>query len=346
LTSTHSLSWVESLAWSSDGEYIGAAAGADVVVGRVLCQGACSDGDPTSTFYVEPSVRRCTLGGAAAYDIAFASSTAGIELAVGAYGGISIVTVVADKDSVGSAESRTLKIGAAAVLCLDVSPDGQRMAVGCLDQRVRIFYAAAGNGNDRLTTSGEWAGFDGPVKHVAWSLHHGGEWLAAAGGSALFVAHRDLPKGEPPTLCVMPSGFVRDGSGGTGCPRPAAFAAIAWCPPSPSPSPSSMAPRLLAAMDRRTGDVHLFDVSCADYAVPRRALALRTFSWAQTGIPSPVGGVLSLACAAEEDGDEEKGLLPSVILTCVGADRVYGVRVRLVDGHNPRAHSSSLGCSR
>ena len=238
-----------------------------------------------------------------------------------------------------SSQSTTIKIGAAAVLCLDVSQDGQRMAVGCLDQRVRIFSADAvsATGEDdgdameesgRFTASGEWAGFDGPVKHVAWSLHGGGEWLAATGGSSLFVAHRDLPKGEPPTLCVTPSGFVRDGSGGTGCPRPAAFAAIAWCPSSSSSLSSSFTSRLLATMDRLTGDVHLFDVACADYAVPRRALPLLTFSWAQTGIPSAVGGVISLTLAVEErvEGESEAEEVKDALtytLTCTGADRVY-----------------------
>ena len=183
-------------------------------------------------------------------------------------------------------------------------------------------------------TSGEWAGFDGPVKHVAWSLHNGGEWLAATGGSSLFVAHRDLPKGEPPTLCITPSGFVRDGSGGTGCPRPAAYAAIAWC--TSSQLSPALASRLLATMDRHTGDVHLFDVGCADCAVPRRSLPLLTFSWAETCIASSVGGVISLVLAAEEREQEESGTeeptaLPAYNLTCAGADRVYGVLVRIAE---------------
>ena len=82
------MSWVESLAWSSDGKYIGAVAGANVAVWKVVSR---SDNDVR--LEKVPSATTRIPGGATGYDLTFLSSTDGVKVAVGAYGGVTLLRV-------------------------------------------------------------------------------------------------------------------------------------------------------------------------------------------------------------------------------------------------------------
>jgi len=257
--------WVEQVAWDAAGTQLGAAAGRDTVLVDAASGELRGRGQASGAVY---ALRFSALG-----------------LAVGSYGGVSWV---AQEDK---PPAPRLEIGAAAVLSLAVSPDGQRLAAGCLDQRVRVFALGAEG-----LPPGDWSGFDGPVRHVAWSAE--GKWLAACGGSGLLVVQQDLPKGEAPTVCLPPTQSED-------C-RTRGFAAIAW---SPGTGPRE---RILAGVSALTGECALYDVTLADQAVPRRALPIATVSCPGTG---PMAR-LQLCFIAEGGGIEgcAAGAEPIVVL--------------------------------
>jgi hypothetical protein len=177
---------------------------------------------------------------------------------------------------VGPAQTSRLVVGAAAVLCVAVSPDGSRLAAGCLDGRVRVFRVADGGpDHDFGATGRDWSGLPGPVHEASWSS--GGRWLAAAGGATLLVVPSCLARGEAPTLCERPPNTaaklrnLRNSPASAGCSseggtRTAArcWASLAW---SRSREP------MLAAFDVVSARVLVYDVAHTDGRVPCRAFA-------------------------------------------------------------------------
>jgi hypothetical protein len=235
-------------------------------------------------------------------------STVGPEcFAVGGYGGVGWLAAANPSDRGGSrsvAQEAQLLIGATATLTIAASPCGSAMAVGCLDKRLRLFDLISSDSGGVPTTSSsstdaaaaetknatslkqprDWVGFDGPVGMVKWSARGG--WLAAIGGTTLLVVPKDLPRGEPPIRCLLPSLM-----GSTACvecpPVPTestTFGVISWCP---LLNVDGRRECLLAAMETPSGRAHVYNVSpgCAEDAVPRRVAPLVSVA--------PPGGTVS-----------------------------------------------------
>ena len=296
--------WVEHVQWSEDGRHVGAAAGRDVVLVAAVDPPARDDekegtrggkggpsgrgsGGRSSSAFLE--VGRMRAKGGTVYDVSFAPLVGSLQrkgglaaapshvpappdgrvdpqLAIGTYGGVTWLGNGGDQ----STTRQPMKIGATAVLAVAVSPDGSKLAVACLDKRVRVFGLGGGNSGDgggseedEGKKAHDWVGFDGAVKTLAWS--HSGQFLAAAGGSALLVVPRDLASGEPATLCVPPRPPHALSSSSR---RQPAFAALAWCDRAGSLPHRE---RFLAAIEGHSGRTCVFDVTNADRMTPRRA---------------------------------------------------------------------------
>ena len=274
--------WVEQLAWSSDGSQVAAAAGRDAVV--------------LTADTAQVKGRAQTSGAVYALDFAGWSPTSPMSLAIAAYGTVRWC----------EPDLPPLEIGAAAVLCMSVAPDSSRLAVGCMDQRVRVF-ALDGSGS-----AVDWGGFSGPVKMVAWSSV--GNWLAAAGGSSLLTAKQGIEAGAAPTLCALPNDCNSCNTGG--------FGAIAW---------STVSERLLATVAIETRLVHLYDVGAADGSVPRQAAPLATFSLPGNSSSSLLELVFTreICQSADSTGGVEKERL---VLLCGNSISVVQLdRVELID---------------
>jgi len=186
--------WVEKVAWSYDGEFVGAAAGRCSIIaaantGEVVASSVAEQGTITAIAFMPNQVA---------------------TLAIGTYGGVRWL--------VGNDEPLPppLDRGAAAVLSVGISPDATRIAVGFLDKKLRVCV----NGVDPA----DWVGFNAPVSRVAWSAS--GKWLASLGGSTILVVPSDLAPGfESPILFRTIGTTVADGCGGT-CSR---FTSLVWC---------------------------------------------------------------------------------------------------------------------
>ena len=261
--------WVEKLAWTSDGKYLAASAGRSAVVVSINRRAASGEVEVNvvNSMVMEPGGCSDKMVSGTISGTAF--MVRGVEntqdsaikcFAFSAYGGIVILR--ANPESCGGdAEARTLPIGATATLSLAASPDGKTLAVGCLDNRMRIF--------DPSSEPIDWVGFDGPVKVVAWSAS--GSWLAATGGTALLVVKRKSQPGEPPIRCLLPN----ESSNTT-------FSDLTWCAAHHEP--------LLAAIEAPSGVTHLFSMLPVhlDSGVPLHAAPILSITAPGSGIPSPL----------------------------------------------------------
>ncbi len=227
--------WVDHLVWSADGCLVGAAAGRNAVLAS--SKGVLMSLESTSG----------TITG-----LAFLKN----DLAVASYGEVCWLT---SNERVPG----PLKRKGAAVECMDISPNGDRVAVGYLDKTLRIFYMGEETGSTqtssissplepKLATKGsamDWVGFNASVKAVRFN--DTGQWLAAMGGSAILVICDTLnARSVPPTVCRTPGLTKADGEDGT-CHR---FERIEW-------SNNHDKIVLLAALDAQTRDIHLFRFS-------------------------------------------------------------------------------------
>jgi len=245
--------WVDHLAWSADGSHAAAAAGRVAVLAETGVGGVVSTTESPSG----------TVTG-----LAFLG---GRELAVASYGEVRWVLPVAV-----SPRGATLRRAGAAVECLGVAPNGESVAVGYLDKTLRVFAMGASasdsggggnttrdingnvdgdstrathsnnnNNNNTRTPYVDWVGFGAAVRSVRFSS---GSWLAAMGGNSVLVIPDGLDsRSEPPIVCRTPGRTEADGCDGS-CHR---FAGIRW-------SSSSSSPPVLAALDAKTGEVHVF----------------------------------------------------------------------------------------
>ena len=208
--------------------------------------------------------------------------------------------------------SGPLERGASAVLCVSVSPDGSKVAIGCLDKTVRVFHLVG----PKSGTAVDWTGFDGAVSAVRFSAN--GRWLGAVGGTALLVVPAGLRLGfEAPILCRTRGVPVADGGAATTCGR---FSDLAWSPlPGQAQrvhvmgradsccgaklsSSNATWEHLLAAVEPRRGRAHLFDVNQTDDAVPRCALPILTVEPPGSG-PNTSIAFMRGECGAEA-GDQ------------------------------------------
>mmetsp|Transcript_20317 Transcript_20317/g.42364 ORF Transcript_20317/g.42364 Transcript_20317/m.42364 type:complete len:689 (+) Transcript_20317:63-2129(+) len=215
---------VEHVAWGAGGDVLAAAAGKAVL--KVVLSGLSEE-------------RRVFAN--TVYSVCF--DTTGEELAVGRYGGVDW----------WDQEKAPLKIGAAAVLSIAISPNDAHIAVGCLDKRVRIF-SRVGAGN--LVAARDWVGFDGPVSQVKWS--RSGKYLAMLGGGGdggLLVVPGQFSKGQGGVLCSAPP-QDSDSAGRK-------FEEITWVQ-------DVQREELLVAVGGGGSRAYVFDVDKHDEAVPRR----------------------------------------------------------------------------
>jgi hypothetical protein len=290
--------WVEVLTWSADGTQLAASAGSHLLIASIGDERHATEASADAA----PRAVRREAGCSFIYALTFVPTTPRCspwpmidQVACAAYGGVTLVPCTpstgapnsqsnSEAGRVAGSTTQQLPIGAAAVLSLAVSPDGEQLAAGCLDMRLRLFSLGAvsvdkhsaqvprspsdgsGDGGGAL----DWVGFDGPVRRLAWSSK--GHWLAALGGSALLVITPSMHRtGVPPTMCIA------DAAGHARCtvrdaPPPiesSRFCAMAWCP-------NTRYEALLAALEVRTGCTQLFDVRVSDYAVPRRCAPIAT----------------------------------------------------------------------
>ena len=268
--------WVERLAWSGDGESLGAAAGRSVAMVHAM------DGSSLATHEsASGSVTSIAFGGGGR-----------LPLAVGGYGALRWIAPESHD------APPPLSRGASAVLCVAVSPDGRCAAMGCLDKTMRMYRLDSpaattitdnGEGGDKSSSSSpsnadDWVGgFDAGVTHIAWS--HDGEWLAAAGGTALVVVPRGLAAGEAPILCRTPGTPAPDCGRGT-CGR---FDAIAWQPP--STSRRARFSSILVGLEASARKVHVFDVERTDLCFPRKCAPLATLTLPVSDAESPAPAV-------------------------------------------------------
>jgi len=221
-----------------------------------------------------------------------------------------------------------LKIGACAVLCVAVSPDNSRMAVGCLDQRCRVYsFSNTADSTELLAVNqvGDWGGFDGPVRNVLWSENS--EWLSCTGGSVLMCVQMKeyLKQRDVPILCALP--FTKSDEArsekyvGSGCPQKALFSAMAWC------CTEQKKRMLLAAMTwNLRGECICYDVvNGVEESVPRRALPLMRVVHHQHAADGDVGfDVGGLGLLEVEFVRENEELL--LVWTCFDCVHVHLVK--------------------
>ena len=232
--------WVDHVAWSKDGKLLAAAAGRSAVL--VL---AHNEDEKFAQILSSLESRKGTITG-----ISFGGNNA---LAVASYG--EVQWLAKEDDALPS----TLKRGAAAIQCIDISPDGEKVAVGFLDKTLRVYT----NNNDAT----DWVGFNAPLKSVSFS--RGGSWLAAMGGSTILVLPKILDlKSEPSIICRTRGQTAGDGCDGT-CYR---FATMKWSPSEVEDAEEN----IIVALDAQVGMVHVFDVRKTNQAWPRRAQLIMT----------------------------------------------------------------------
>ena len=235
--------WVEKICWSKNGMFVGGAAGQRAVLAKKI-----------------------GWGGHVAEIVTEGNSVSAIEMcgdgimAVGSYGTVQWA---------GAEGKPDLKRGAAAVLALSVSGDGE-VAVGFLDKTLRVY--GLGRSKDK-----DWCGFDSGVNLVEYS--EGGEYLAAAGGAALLIVPRGLEPGEPPIICRTPGMAEQDGIGNLG-----RFTALSW------------GGSVVVAFEGRAGRVHIFDPLVVSDGFPRRAVNICSVEVSGVGL----GQVF--CCADSGDG--------------------------------------------
>lgn len=161
-SSSSTLTWVEKLCWSSDGQWLGAGAGRTVVIASIQQEEESVD---TARGCLRAEVVR-TLKNSKQFgtvsDVAFGSFTLTNEPNVGAaespvktlqktdscgefaFGGYGGVKWLGHQDQEKySSSPPVLEIGATATLAVATSPDSRFVAVGCLDKRMRIFERTA-----------------------------------------------------------------------------------------------------------------------------------------------------------------------------------------------------------
>ena len=272
--------WVDHLAWSDDGSMIGASAGRNTVLASAS---TCKIDEMSETeieigriiSYLENSAGTVT-------GLAFRNHIGGhpVSLAVASYGAVCWLTVPSpskQKLNIDDNGQETLKREGAAVECIDISPDGERVAVGFLDKTLRVFtmdidhrsiptaatittatptmpsFASRPSKDDRIV---DWVGFNAAVKSVQFNPK--GKWLAAMGGNAILVIKNSLsPRTEAPIVCRTPGKTEADGGDGT-CHK---FEGIKWS----NEKNNNTAALLLAALDAKTGSVHVFLFSNDDH---------------------------------------------------------------------------------
>ena len=293
--------WIESICLNANHTLLGATCGDNILLKNIEPEMEKED-DAN-----ENCVRCQTFNNAAAYAVDFLKNNV---LAVGGYGGVTLVDT-------NELEKVVLPIGAAAVLCVSVSNDGKRMAVGCLDQRVRVYCFdnacnkdctedVKNNGKGATSSStcnewkptdtGDWGGFNGIVQNVKWSMDSA--WLAAIGGTSLMVVYKDS---HAPILCKLPG---VSGSGGNnaaveaGCPQPAAFSGLTWCGLKVEMGLGKG--QLLATIDNRNGSCLMYNVMVVDESVPRRCVPVLNVMSCGVGL---VLGLLTIDFVVGDDGD-------------------------------------------
>ena len=281
--------WVDHLAWSGDGSLIGASAGRNTV----LASASTSKDDEMSENENGKILSTLENTAGTVTGLAFRNRVGGhpIALAVASYGAVCWLTVPSpskQKMNIDDDGPGTLRREGAAVECIDISPDGERVAVGFLDKTLRVF--TIGTKSRSISTSAttampsfalrpskddsvvDWVGFNGAVKLVRFSPK--GKWLAAMGGNAVLVIKNTLsPRTEAPIVCRTPGKTEADGGDGT-CHK---FEGINWS----NEENNNTEEVLLAALNAKTGSVHVFRFSNNDHhqdAWPIRALPVLTVS--------------------------------------------------------------------
>lgn len=218
--------WVDHLVWSADGSMVGASAGRNTVLASNGRQLACLES------------KAGTVTG-----LAFSKHA----LAVASYGEVQWLTPHDEERA-----PETLKRQGAAIECMDVSPNGEKVAVGYLDKTLRVFHMGARKTDSAPFTrkqstkssATDWVGFNASVKSVRFN--HTGEWLAAMGGSTILVICDTLnARAVPPIVCRTPGQTTADGGDGT-CQR---FEGIEWS-----------GKQALAAL-AKTRDIYIFQFS-------------------------------------------------------------------------------------
>jgi hypothetical protein len=271
---TSSRMWVEKLAWGPDGQHIGASAGRSTVI---------FDTD-TGTIQAK-CVSKGTVAG-----IRFWPSKKGV-LAVGEYGRVDWLAVPGTDVGV-----QALERGAAAVLAMDISPDGMQVGVGFLDKTLRVF-SVCDNGGD--TDALDWVGFSAPVTVVAFSVQGG--YLAATSGAAVLVLRTGLRAGyDAPIVCRTRGEMGADGCTGS-CGN---FTDTEWCS-------ATKHEHLLCALERQAGKAHLFDMKQTTDAVPRRARPIVTIC------PPGQGPATSLSFVTHSKPAEEQEPARDVLMVLI-----------------------------
>ena len=242
--------WVDYLVWSGDGTLVGAAAGKNAVLARAA---ATSNSKHTGNIVVASLESTSGTVTGLAFCKRAGQSPA---LAVASCGEVHWLA----KQEEDELSLKTLKREGAAIECIDVSPDGKRVAVGFLDKTLRVFTVGTETENkdsiDDTTVSKEnnnvvdWVGFSAAVKVVRF--HRTGRWLAALGGNTILVIRDTLnPRSEPPIVCRTPGQTQADGNDGS-CHK---LEGIEWS------GGDSNSKALLAALDATTKSIHLFSFS-------------------------------------------------------------------------------------
>jgi WD40 repeat protein len=292
--------WVDHLAWSGDGSLIGASAGRNTVLASASKDVEMSENESGRILSTLENTAGTVTG------LAFRDRVGHpVALAVASYGAICWLTVPSpskQKKNMDVGGPETLKREGAAVECIDISPDGKKVAVGFLDKTLRVFTmntecrsipTATSDGCDAATIATvttmpsfasrpskddsvvDWVGFNAAVKSVRFSPK--GKWLAAMGGNTVLVIKNTLsPRIEAPIVCRTPGKTEADGGDGT-CHK---FEGIKWS----NGENNNNATVLLAALNAKTGSVHVFRFSNNDAANhhqdawPIRALPVLTVS--------------------------------------------------------------------
>ena len=248
--------WVERVAWSRDGRHLAVGAARHLAMADASCGEIRVQGKAEGTIY---ALEFLPEGSADGEDCA--AGHPGPMLGVGAYGGVTWIGSEADGTGVNPMRPN-LSLGAAAVLAISISPDGDRLAAGCLDKRLRLFCLGDTGFESEGDRPRDWVGFDGPVRDVKWNPD--GTWLAASGGGTLLAMPRDVQPGEAPTLCISQH------NQSCASEQPA-LSGFRWCQ-----GPSHAAWTILAAVESATGRTHLFDVSSSSHTFPRRTGPIAT----------------------------------------------------------------------
>ena len=182
-------------------------------------------------------------------------------LAIAAYGEVRWI------DSYKRRDMSALKRGASALLSVSVSPDGCKVAVGCLDKTMRLYYIE----DQEQGRATDWVGFDAGVSCLGWSSDS--RWIAAAGGTAMLVVNPDMQPGQAPVVCRTPGIPAPDCGGGT-C---GTFTALAWVS-------SIVKSAILVGIESEAGLCHVFNVDRTDNTFPRKCKPILSISLPGSGI--------------------------------------------------------------